>query len=77
MSSFKDDINFIKVILKLECLFYQNFYIYIYYCILFYIRRAISTQTNPKKGLIEEKNPPTLQKTTLKDVILEFKKLFL
>ena len=43
----------IKVILKQECLFYQNIYIYIYYFILFYIRRAILTQTNPKKGLIE------------------------
>jgi len=28
----------------------------IYYFILFYIRRAISTQTNPKKGLIEKKH---------------------
>jgi hypothetical protein len=44
------------VILKLECLFYQS--IYILYLILFYIRRAISTQTNPKKGLIEKK--PTI-----------------
>ena len=44
-----------KVILKLECLFYLN--IYIYYFILFYIRRAILTQTNPKKGLIEKKSP--------------------
>ena len=45
---FKNEkIIFIQVILKLECLFYQN--IYIYYFILFYIRRAISTQTNPKK----------------------------
>jgi len=47
-------INLSKVILKLECLFYQN----IYYFILFYIRRAILTQTNPKKGLIEKKNLP-------------------
>ena len=46
-------INFIKVILKLECFFYQN--IYIFYFILFYIFRAIFTQTNPKKGLIEKK----------------------
>ncbi len=29
--------------------------IYIYYFILFYIRRAIFTQTNAKKGLIEKK----------------------
>ena len=28
---------------------------HIYYFILFYIRRAILTQTNPKKGLIEKK----------------------
>jgi len=28
---------------------------YIYYFILFYIRRAILTQTNPKKGLMEIK----------------------
>jgi hypothetical protein len=41
------------MILKLECLFYLN--IYIYYFILFYIRRAILTQTNPKKGLIGKK----------------------
>ena len=34
-------IIFIKVILKLECLFYQN--IYKYYFILFYIRGAILT----------------------------------
>ncbi len=27
---------------------------YIYYFILFYIRRAILTQTNTKKGLIEK-----------------------
>jgi hypothetical protein len=47
--------NFSKVILKLECLFYHD--IYIYYFILFYIRRAILTQTNPKKGLIEKKPP--------------------
>jgi hypothetical protein len=48
-----EKISFIKVFLKLECLFYQN--IYRYYIILFYIRRAILTQTNPKKGLIEKK----------------------
>ncbi len=47
-----EKINLRKVILKLECLFYLN--IYIYYFILFYIRRAILTQTNPKKGLIEK-----------------------
>ncbi len=46
-------INLSKVILKLECLFYLN--IYIYYFILFYIRRAILTQTNAKKDLIEKK----------------------
>ena len=49
-----EKINFIKVILKQECLFYQNIYIYILFH-LFYIRRAILTQTNPKKGLIEKK----------------------
>ena len=49
-----EKINLSKVILKLECLFYLN--IYIYYFILFYIRRAILTQTNPKKGLIEKKS---------------------
>ena len=32
--------------------------LYIYYFIIFYIRRAILTQTNPKKGLIEKKNLP-------------------
>jgi hypothetical protein len=37
---------FIQAILKLECLFYQN--IYIYYFILYYIGRAISTQTKKK-----------------------------
>jgi hypothetical protein len=41
------------VIIKPECSFYLN--IYIYYFILFYIRRAILTPTNPKKGLIEKK----------------------
>jgi hypothetical protein len=46
-------INLSKVFLKLECLFYLN----IYYYILFYIRRAILTQTNPKKVLIEKKSP--------------------
>jgi len=45
-------INFIKVIIKLECLFYQNMYILFN---LFYIRRPISTQTNPKSGLGEKK----------------------
>ena len=44
--------NFIKVVLKLECLFYQNIYVLFH---LIYIRRAILTQTNPKKGLIEKK----------------------
>jgi len=44
-------INLSKVILKLECFFYLN----IYYFILFYIRRAILTQTNAKKDLIEKK----------------------
>ena len=53
-----EKINLSKVILKLECLFYLN--IYIYYFILFYIRRAILTQTNPKKGLIEKKPPQIL-----------------
>ena len=45
-------INLSKVILKLECFFIR---IYIYYFILFYIRRAIFTQTNAKKGLLEKK----------------------
>ncbi len=29
--------------------------LYIFYLIFFYIRRAISTQSNPKSGLIEKK----------------------
>ncbi len=37
------------MILKLECLLYLNIYI------LFYIRRAILTQTNSKKSLIKKK----------------------
>ncbi len=41
------------MILKLECLFYQN--IYTFFFILFYIRNAILTQTNPKKDLIGKK----------------------
>jgi len=48
-------INLSKVILKLECLFYQNIYIILSYFILFYIRRAVLTQKNAKKGLIEKK----------------------
>ena len=59
-------INFIKVILKLECMFYQN--IYIYYLIIFYIRRAILTQTNPKKGLIEKKTHHILYKLYIRHV---------
>jgi len=47
-----EKINFIKVILKLECLFYHN--------ILFYIRRAILTQiqkrSNRKKNLQYEES---------------------
>ena len=39
----KNEKSVIKVILKPECLFYQN--IYIYFFILFYIRRANLTQT--------------------------------
>ena len=31
--------------------------IYIYYLIIFYIHRAILTQTNEKKSLIEKKKP--------------------
>ncbi len=49
-----EKINFIKVILKLEFLIYKSIYIYV----LFdhnYIRRAILTQTNPKKGQKEKK----------------------
>ena len=57
-------IIFIKVILKLESLFYQNIYIYIYYFILFYTRRAILTQTNAKKGLME-KNTQNISKEDL------------
>ncbi len=45
--------NFTKVILKLEFLVYQN--IYIYYFILLYTRRAVSTQSNPKSVLREKK----------------------
>ena len=37
---------------------------YIYFFILFYIRRAILTQTNPKNGLIERKNLPSLHELT-------------
>ena len=48
--------NFIKVILKLKCLFYQN--IYIFYFLLFCIPQAISTQTNPKSVTVEKK--PTI-----------------
>jgi len=48
-----EKINLSKVIIKLECLFYLN--INIYYFIIFYIHRAILTQTNPKIGLIEKK----------------------
>ena len=47
-----EKINIIKVILRLKYLFYQNIYV------LFYICNAISTQTNPKKGLTEKKNTP-------------------
>jgi len=47
-----EKINFIKVILKLECLFYHIIFCFI----LFYIRRAISTQTNPKSATVEKKN---------------------
>ena len=47
-------INFSPAILKLEALLYQNIYIYIYYFIIFYIHRAILTQTNSKKGLREK-----------------------
>ncbi len=39
------------MIVQIPCLVHT----YIYYFILFYIRRAILTQTNTKKGLIEEK----------------------
>ena len=48
-----EKINLSKVILKLECLFYQNIYL-LFHHILY---RAILTQTNPKKGLIEKKTP--------------------
>ena len=44
-------IYFIKAILKLECLVYKN--IYIFYFILFTCR-AISTLTNPKRGLVKK-----------------------
>jgi hypothetical protein len=50
-----EKINLSKVILKLECLFYQN--IYIYNLILYYIHRAILTQTNSKKGRLEKNTP--------------------
>jgi len=39
------------MILKLECLYYQNKF----YFILLYTSRAISTQKNPKTGLVEKK----------------------
>jgi len=45
-------INLSPAILKLKTLLYQN--IYIYYFILYYIRRAILIQTK-KKGLREKK----------------------
>ena len=47
-----EKITFIKVILKLECLFFQNIYVLFF---IFYIHRAISTQTNPKSDLGEKK----------------------
>ena len=40
---------------------------YIYYFILFYIRRAILTQTNPKKGLIEKKSPHLFKIKTIEN----------
>jgi len=40
--------------------------IYIYYFILFYIRRAILTQTNPKKGIIEKKSRHIKKRTNHK-----------
>ena len=49
-----EKIIFIKVILKLKCLFYIE-YIYIFYFMLLYICRATSTQTNAKKSLIKKK----------------------
>ena len=53
-----EKINLSKVILKLECLFYQNIFI-LFHRILYYssyfIRRAILTQKNEKKPLIEKK----------------------
>ncbi len=36
-------------------MFVLSKYIYIYYFILFHIRRAILTQTNPKSSLVEKK----------------------
>ena len=36
-------------------MFVLSEYIYIYYLIIFYIHRAILTQTNAKKGPIEKK----------------------
>jgi len=49
---------------------------YIYYFILFYIRRAILTQTNPKKGLIEKKHvkyQTYVEKSGIKKNLLIFK----
>ena len=46
-------INLIKVIIKLEGLFYQNIYILFDRC---YVCRTISTQTNQKSVLVEKKN---------------------
>jgi hypothetical protein len=39
-------------------IFFLSEYIHIYYFILFYIRRAILTPKNRKKGLIQKKNFP-------------------
>ena len=49
-----EKINLSKVILKMNVCSIR-IYIYIYYFILFYIRRAILTQTNLKKVPIEKK----------------------
>jgi hypothetical protein len=54
----KNKINFSPAILKLEILLYQ--YIYIYYFILYYIRRAILIQKK-KNRLRGKKNMPYSQ----------------
>ncbi len=55
-----EKINLSKVILKLECLFYQNIYIYIILSYFIFVEPFL-TQKNPKIGLIEKKNTPNFE----------------